>query len=193
VNPDCKGFFLNEDEGDGWEARLYDVEYGPKWLPRWLWFREKQIFLFTLNTDTPLTFVQDNGDQLRPCRPGESFPFDFGSIPNWGQSIIHKEGPEYAYHDREYQVGYIWIKRFGSTWWEPIAVTRNQSDRLLRTQSQCTKHPRGKGKSGLIYGNVAAFGRFCGFTAAVPPFPPAYPVRPDPPDVDDILPMGVGS
>jgi hypothetical protein len=116
MDPNCKGYFWFEAEGDGWEARLGPVEHGFTLFgftfARW---REKQTFIFTLNPETPLTFVQTNGDQIRPCLPGESFPFDFGSIPNFGQTYVRKEGPEYAYHDKGYKDGYLRVKAFGET------------------------------------------------------------------------------
>jgi hypothetical protein len=152
------GYFIHEAEGSGWEARLAMVRRGR--IFRW---REKQTFRFTLSKRWPCTFVQDDGTHIRPCLPGESFFFDFGSIPNFAQSWIRKEGVEYAFHDRAYDVGYLWFKLPGETVWRPLRVTRFESDALLYTMARCSADPRGRFKSGAIWTAVRSGGWACGF------------------------------
>ncbi len=185
MNPRARGYFLNEREGEGWEARLLPPENGK--VLRW---HESQDFTFTLHPDTPCTFVQDNGDQIRPCLPGQSFRFNFGSIPLSGQRLVRKEGIEYAFHDRVYDIGWLWVKAFGETVWRPTPVTRSEADALLHTMSRCTERPRGRFKAGAIWAAVRMFGWACGYTEAGKLPEPIGP--PEPPDVDDIVPMGVG-
>jgi hypothetical protein len=180
------GYFLHEPEGVGWEARLLPPMHGA--VMRW---REDQLFAFTLNADTPCTFVQDDGTQIRPCLPGESFVFNFGSIPAAVQKIIRKEGIEYAFHDRAYDVGWFWVKAFGETVWRATPVSRADADALLYTMSRCTANPRGRFKAGAIWAAVRAFGWACGYTSAPAKLPDPVPVKCEPVDVDDPLPMGV--
>ena len=171
MNPWEPGYFLEEAEGDGWEARMLPKASRGKWL-RW---REKQTFLFTLEKLTPVTFVQDNGDQIRPCLPGESFIFDFGSIPSIGQSLLRKEGVMYGYHDRAYDKGYLWIKAKDTHEWRATAIMRLEADALLYTMLRCSTDPRGRFKASLVYAAVAACGWACGYTYARCPLP--EPVR----------------
>lgn len=159
MNPRVPGYFLHEAEGEGWTCNLSHVDRHP--LFRW---REKQIFTLRIDDLTPLTFIQDDGTQIRCLKPGESMETDFGSIPSILQSIVRKEGVEYLYHDAAYKHGALWIKEFGGNLFHFVKVSRAETDRLLRTMSQCTAmSPRGVCKSTAIWSAVRLFGWACGF------------------------------
>jgi hypothetical protein len=98
-----------------------------------------------------------------------------GSIPLFVQRYIRKEGVEYAFHDRVYEVGYLWMRTMASIEWKAVKVSRQDGDLLLRTMAQCTSDPHGKFKAGLIWLGVRVGGRFCGYTPAKEPLP--NPVR----------------
>lgn len=191
MDPLCPGVFQYEEEGIGYKWLEAGVEHGIKIL-RWRLFpwREKQLFKFELGVEYPVTFAQENGDKIRPCLPGESFPSDRGSIPILVQRYIRKEGVEYAYHDRVYQVGYLWVKYAGSDVWVPVKISRSAGDKLLRTMSQCTKEPHGKGKAYAIWIGVTIGGAWCGYEEAKV-LPEAVPaLKPRTSDVDE-PPIGV--
>ena len=179
MNPHVKGYFLNEREGDGYNWLEDHVKRGFKLFGR-TWFKciEKQIYRFVLDKRTPVTFVQDNGDQIMPCLPGEWFISDLGSIPSLVQRYIRKEGVEYAFHDRVYEVGYLWVKLYGEHVWRAVAVSRQDGDSLLRTMGQCTREPHGKGKTTAIWLGVSVGGIFCGYTPAKLPLPDPVACRP---------------
>jgi hypothetical protein len=184
VNPWTAGYFEHEDEGDGWEARLSKVVRG-KLMP----WREKQTFTFTLDRVRPVTFVQNDGTQIRPCLPGDSFEMDFGSIPEFAQGLVRKEDVSYAYHDRLYEVGYVWAKRFQETRWVPWPLERDECDALLYTMLRCAKYPRGRFKGGMVWSAVRSFGWACGFEPATHLPDPVVMIR-EIPDVDDAPVMG---
>ena len=186
MDPRCRGHFQNEPEGVGYNAvatapvrgiRIFGLT-----LCEWI---EKQMFRFELSEDTPLTFIQDNGDQIRPCLPGASFPSDLGSIPLLVQRYIRKESVEFFFHDRAYSVGYLWVRAKGTTIWRAVAVSRWDADLLLYTMSQCTKDPRGRAKASLIWVGVFSGGWACGYRKSRKPLPDSYSSVPERPDVDD--------
>lgn len=186
MNPSCMGSFINEAEGVGYDWLENGVRYGYHfWGRDWFKWREKQLFLFQLNEENPLTFIQENGDRLRPCLPGQSFPSDLGSIPLFMQRYIRINGPEYAYHDRIFEVGYIWVKYKVSDEWIALPVSLSDANTLLHTMSMCTKYPRGKGKAGIIWAGVTVGGPFCGYTKAKLPLPEPHKDKSGKPDVDD--------
>lgn len=191
MDPTSKGYFIHATQGEGYDCCPSRVERG-HWPFPW---REKQIYLFTLAEDHPLTFIQDNGTQIRPGYPGESYETDLGSIPPAMQGVVRKEGVEYFFHDYGYKHGFLWIKESDATMFSAVPLRRSDVDRLLRTMSQCSPmDPRGVGKSTMIWAAVRAFGWACGYQRATGTLPDPYPAKPEweKPDSDDTGSYGGG-
>jgi hypothetical protein len=147
INPRIRGTFLNEEEGIGYDMRTIAPARG-----KVLRFLETQMFRFDESLETPLTFRQNDGTLIRPCKPGYSFITDGGSIPPGAQRFIRKEGPSYPFHDRAYNTGYWWVKnaRTGNKW-KAVRISKSVADRMLLTMLLCQADPLGRGKAFTVY------------------------------------------
>ena len=179
MDPRIGGYFLHERQNEGWDCEWDHVAFSR------LGF-EKQIYRVTIDADTPLTFVQDDLTMIRAGRPGCGYEMDWGSIPYLVQRFIRKEGVEYLAHDFVCHFGWLDVKEPNDVFFRPVRVSRAVGDRLLRTQSQCTRpHPRGWGKSTAIWCGVRVGAAFS-FHPNPVALPDPYLAKPEweRPDVD---------
>ena len=162
--------FINPDEGKGWNLTMLPQLADVPWWQRP--FKNRRLYEFDLNPDTPLTYHDHNGLFWQPDR---HYITDLGSVPALVQWLpyprISKDGTfvlPFLIHDSAYQAPedggrglYVSELFQGPYRWRPM--TRLEADRMLE---QMVRAVGGRCvESALIYRAVRMFGpRWRGMT-----------------------------
>lgn len=132
-------------------------------------FLSKAIYEFDL-IPPKLTFV--DGDVM--WQPGDTFEFDWGTVPRVSQIWIPKDRYlGFIFHDFLCRFGYLWRSTDGGKTWNKYHMDRTRADRLLRRMCQFDPEPGSFVSRWTVWAGVRIGALFMPQLPKIPPEPPA--------------------